>query len=468
MFRKSLLALAFALLSTATLAQNTQCSNRPAGDSSNACANTRFVGTALGSLNLVVGGTTISGGVNTRILGDNVGVLGEYAVSGTGNVALTGGPTFTGTITAALANFSGAVTAPSLTSPIIAGGSAASSSLTLESTSGTGTSDSILFKTGSQVTRGQVATGGQWVIGPNGTAASNTPLIDINNNTSSPTPAFSNAQSHVRILAPDAGTSIISLETYGNQNQIFGAAAGGTAASPSATGTGVTAMNLSAVAWDGSIWGNPGGSNASISLRTAEAQTGTAHGFLINFTTTPIGSTTRATAMTVGSGLAVGSAAVDPGAGIVNATTGYRIANAATLANVLRGDGTNFVSAQLGIADTSGYPASGTTTTTAGCTGGGTVSANATINWIFKVYGKLVWAQATMNPTHTCVTSVNMPLPSGTSRMAQTLPGQAGSVGASIRCYAAASSTSAECSNASGTPCTSATSQTCGGWYEIN
>lgn len=46
----------------------------------------------------------------------------------------------------------------------------------------------------------------------------------------------------------------------------------------------------------------------------------------------------------------------DPGAGIINANTGFRIANTATSGNVLRGNGTNFVSAQLAVGDLSGGP----------------------------------------------------------------------------------------------------------------
>lgn len=45
--RKFLLALAFALAATSATAQNTTCSNRAAGDVSNACANTRFVSGAI-------------------------------------------------------------------------------------------------------------------------------------------------------------------------------------------------------------------------------------------------------------------------------------------------------------------------------------------------------------------------------------------------------------------------------------
>lgn len=47
---------------------------------------------------LTVGTSTIGSGTNLRVLYDNGGVLGEYAVSGTGTtVALTAAPTFTGT-----------------------------------------------------------------------------------------------------------------------------------------------------------------------------------------------------------------------------------------------------------------------------------------------------------------------------------------------------------------------------------
>lgn len=44
---------------------------------------------------LTVGTTTITSGTNTRILYNNSGVLGEYTVSGSGNVAMTTSPVFT-------------------------------------------------------------------------------------------------------------------------------------------------------------------------------------------------------------------------------------------------------------------------------------------------------------------------------------------------------------------------------------
>jgi hypothetical protein len=44
---------------------------------------------------LVVGTTTIASGTTTRVLFDNAGVLGEYTISGSGNVAMTTSPAFT-------------------------------------------------------------------------------------------------------------------------------------------------------------------------------------------------------------------------------------------------------------------------------------------------------------------------------------------------------------------------------------
>jgi hypothetical protein len=46
---------------------------------------------------LVVGTTPISGGTSSRVLFDNAGKVGEYPITGTGSVALSASPTFTGT-----------------------------------------------------------------------------------------------------------------------------------------------------------------------------------------------------------------------------------------------------------------------------------------------------------------------------------------------------------------------------------
>jgi hypothetical protein len=123
--------------------------------------------TALG-IDLDVGTTAITGGTSTRVLYNNAGVLGEYssvpvALGGT-NVTAAGITAFnnitgytasgaTGTTSTNLVfSTSPSITTPtfvtSATGPLFIGGTTASSSLTLQSTSGVGTSDSILFKVG--------------------------------------------------------------------------------------------------------------------------------------------------------------------------------------------------------------------------------------------------------------------------------------------------------------------------------
>lgn len=59
---------------------------------------------------VTVGTTTITGGTNTRVLYDNAGLLGEYTITGTGSVAMSASPTFTGTVQASAATLAGVFT----------------------------------------------------------------------------------------------------------------------------------------------------------------------------------------------------------------------------------------------------------------------------------------------------------------------------------------------------------------------
>ena len=59
---------------------------------------------------ITIGTTTITSGTNTRVLYNNSGVVGEYVITGTGNVMMSGSPTTTGRLTGADANFATAVT----------------------------------------------------------------------------------------------------------------------------------------------------------------------------------------------------------------------------------------------------------------------------------------------------------------------------------------------------------------------
>jgi hypothetical protein len=70
------------------------------------------------------------------------------------------------TVTGTISTVNNPVFSTSVTTPLVVGGTTASSTLTLESTSGAGTSDSIIFKVGSQVTQGIINSSGQVVFGP--------------------------------------------------------------------------------------------------------------------------------------------------------------------------------------------------------------------------------------------------------------------------------------------------------------
>ncbi len=59
---------------------------------------------------ITIGTTTVTSGTTTRVLFNNAGVVGEYAVTGTGNAVLSESPTLTGTVAAAAATFSGTIT----------------------------------------------------------------------------------------------------------------------------------------------------------------------------------------------------------------------------------------------------------------------------------------------------------------------------------------------------------------------
>lgn len=70
-----------------------------------------------GGSGLTTGTTTIASGTNTRVLYNNSGVLGEYPITGTGNVVMSASPTLTGTaaFSGIISNALGSVSAPSYT-----------------------------------------------------------------------------------------------------------------------------------------------------------------------------------------------------------------------------------------------------------------------------------------------------------------------------------------------------------------
>jgi hypothetical protein len=106
------------------LVYNTDNGKYAIGDGTTALSALTFYG-GVSSSGLTVGTSTITSGTNTRILYNNSGVVGEYAVTGTGTTAvLSTSPTFT----------------TDITTPLIIGGTAVGSTIQYKGTSGVGTS----------------------------------------------------------------------------------------------------------------------------------------------------------------------------------------------------------------------------------------------------------------------------------------------------------------------------------------
>lgn len=163
-----------------------------------------IAGTSTGAITLTRA-TTISAALTYG------GVTLSNSVSGTGSMALTAGTTFTGTTTVATlavttinaftlagtisgggnqinnviignstplaGSFTTLSGSTSVTSPLVIGGSAASSTLTLESTSGAGTTDQILMQTASQVSRFKMISSGFTILGDSTTPVPGYPLV---------------------------------------------------------------------------------------------------------------------------------------------------------------------------------------------------------------------------------------------------------------------------------------------------
>lgn len=179
-----------------------------------------------------VNGNTLTTGTGTLTLGSVTlnagagGTLGSNAFTSTAYLPLTGG-TLTGGLLFSADNTidigaSGA-TRPrtgyfgtSILSPLHAGGTAAFATLILESTSGAGTTDAILFKTGSQSDRMQIATGGQVNIGPNVAA---TATFTVNLNTVAPSSIGSPS---LQLNGADGAASFFAIDNYGLATNKFG------------------------------------------------------------------------------------------------------------------------------------------------------------------------------------------------------------------------------------------------------
>jgi Chaperone of endosialidase len=116
--------------------------------------------TVAGTLVAANGGT----GLSSYTTGDLLYASGSTTLSKLADVA-TGSVLVSGGVGTAPSWSASPTLTTSLTTPLHIGGTTSSSTLTLESTSGSGTSDAIIFKTGSQVEVGRIDTSGNFLIG---------------------------------------------------------------------------------------------------------------------------------------------------------------------------------------------------------------------------------------------------------------------------------------------------------------
>ena len=122
----------------------------------------------------------------------------------------------------------------SVQSPLHFGGTAAGSTLTLESTTGAGTTDSIAFRTGSQVYAGGINTTQQWSIGTNVTPATNA-VLTVGKNAAASRNATLTPLLHM--VSADSTQSVAIIDGFGGAGKqpfIVTRNANGTGASPTA------------------------------------------------------------------------------------------------------------------------------------------------------------------------------------------------------------------------------------------
>lgn len=229
---------------------------------------------------------------------------------------------------------------------------------------GTLTSDPLAIGT-NDTYRGGIEAGGLWKIGPN-VASNSGVLLTINGNTVAPQPGeFSGVI--MQLQGADGTSTRKTIDSYGtgvNSTQSFRRGRG-SALVPQAVQLGDF---LGAFFWQGHDGtGYDTTDAAAVAGQAAENFSTTAHGTDVTVRTIPkttLNSRLNTTFWAAG-GVGIGSTATDPGANnlqvvgtitggsTINAVTGFQINAAAASGNVLRGNGTNFVSATLAQTDVS-------------------------------------------------------------------------------------------------------------------
>lgn len=301
------------------------------------------------------GNTTIAGTLSLAGALTYGGVTLSNAVSGTGNMALTAGTTFTGTTTIATlaattinaftlagtiagggnqinnviigtstplaGSFTTVSGSTSVTSPLYYGGSSAGSTATLNGTSnGSPASAFLLLQSNGQN------------VGIGNTSPKT--YLDLNTNLSS-SPSLIVSTSLVRLQAPNSSIGGMEFISYGTTsgNILSGVASGGTSGTPSATNTGQNMFNLRGYGHNGTSF--QVGALVTLHTTPTAVWSGTNQGAQIDFYTTPDSTTALALAGTFfpSGGFGVGSVAT-PTIGQVSAQNGFVASGSAGITSV--------------------------------------------------------------------------------------------------------------------------------------
>jgi len=197
--------------------------------------------------------------------------------------------------------------------------------------------------------------GGQWelkapasnggVFGVVGCSGTPDAPLTVSNATGCATPVAPDTGTLLHLISADGSSGIVEMDAYGTTAAFIMRAANGTIAAKTATTNGQNMLQLIAEGYDPT---NGYSLDGVLGFAATQTHTSTAHGTKFSILTVPNGSTTLTTAMIVDQDQSI------TGAAYINAVSGYRYNGAATVKNVLRGNGTNFVDAQLQFSDLGG------------------------------------------------------------------------------------------------------------------
>jgi len=179
-----------------------------------------------GGSGLTVGTSTIASGTTTRVLFDNAGVLGEYVITGTGNVVMSASPTLTGTAGFAALTASGTIVQTSASATAFESGPNGSTNPVLRLVNNVASATTGLSITGNASGSGVTLTalGGtneSIILAPKGTGnlLLNTGLIQLFGATSSfPAIKRSGAAVHIRLADDSDFANAVAAKLYLSNN----------------------------------------------------------------------------------------------------------------------------------------------------------------------------------------------------------------------------------------------------------